>query len=196
MLDNREISKVFCIFRMAGGEVFKWAKAHKLSNKYDKRERNAERHNSFQLPKCGIQREVGIFGNKAIYWYDRKVLSFEFVWWSPYEWLDTGAMVRNYGKEAAKVLGAEKYIYYIQQPTKSKARGEKVEPYCYFTQFVVKAETPPEEEALIKVWDILSNAAIEGEECGEYRYNRYDRGDAPTARTQKRLAIKRKKEAV
>ena len=174
-----------------GGD-FKWTKAHQVKNIYDKRVRNSERHNSFQLPKCGIQWQAAKFANRAIYYYDRKVLSFEFVWWSPYEWLDSAAMVRRYGKEAARILGTEKYLYYIQQPTKSKARVERVEPYCYFTQFVVKVETPPEEDTMRQVWDVLSNAAIEGEECGEYRYNRYDRGDTPRDRTAVKLAKKRK----
>lgn len=172
-------------------QVFKWAKAHNKKHR-DKWVYKTERHNNFHLPMCGIKGSSQTFSNNAVYYYDRKVLSFEFIWWSPFEWLDSREMIKRYGPKAAEVLGADKFLYYIQQPTKSKARGERKEPYIFFTQFVIKAEEPPEEDRMKEAFEILTNAAIEGEECGEYRYNRFDRSSAPTDRTASKLAYRRK----
>ena len=46
----------------------------------------------------------------------------------------------------------------------------------------------------MKAWDILCEAPVEGEECGEYKYRRFDQGATPIGRTSSRLNHRRKKE--
>lgn len=175
-------------------QEFKWAKAHQKKHRGEWAYKT-ERHNSFHLPMCGIKGASQTFSNNAVYYYDRQVLSFEFIWWSPYEWLDTRTMVKETGPKVAGILGTDKFLYYIQQPTRSKARGERKEPFIYFTQYVVKVETPPDEETMKRAFEVLSSAVVEGEECGEYRYNRFDRSAAPTDRTASKLAHRKRQAA-
>lgn len=171
-------------YRKAG--EFKWTKEHKDPNKYWKYK--TERHNIMRLP--GVGNGSGL-NNEVVYWYDRKVLSVAFVWSTEYEWLDTRRMRLDSGRKANDLLGGGRFLYYVEQPTKRRKNGST--GYVYFQQFTKRMETPPEEDIMKEVFEVLSNSAIEGEECGDYKISRFDAGAAPVARRAETLQKKRRK---
>ena len=177
-------------------ETFKWAKAH-TPQQPDRRTLKKERYNIFHLPECNAVKPSGALYNGIVYYYERKVLSVEILWWSPYEWLDTVAMRKETGERLRALLNGGKYLYYIQQPVgvRGGKKENRLQPYTFFQQFVIRSEEPPAEETLKEVFNIITNSPIEGEECGDYKNNRYDQGATPLSRTTKRLAFHRKKRA-
>ena len=156
-----------------------------------------ERYNTFHLPECNAVRPAGALYNRIVYYYDRKVLSVEILWWSPYEWLDTVAMRKETGEKIRSLLNGGKYLYYIQQPARVRGgkKESRLQPYTFFQQLVTQVDEPPAEETLKEVFDIITNSPIEGEECGDYKINRFDQGATPLTRTAKRLDARKKKRA-
>lgn len=172
-------------------EDFSWARSHKNRGKAAEG-RVRENSNRFYYP--GLTEKVGKSFSRhrssAVYNYDKEVLSFEVLRYSPFEWHDTRRMRNITGRKLGELLGADKWLYYTDQPMKSRTGNGK---NVYFQQFCCKHGIPTDEE-LMKAWDILCEAPVEGQECGEYKYRRFDQGATPIGRTSSRLNHRRKKE--
>ena len=181
---------------MADRKNFKWSKSHikKSSVKWDYK---TERHNVFKFPECNAERGAGGLQNGAVYYYDRKVISLELMWWSPYEWLDTVAMRKETEERLTALLGGGKHLYYVQQPCRIRGgrKETRKDPYIFFQQYTAISEEPPADEALIEAFNILCGSPIEGEPTGQYKYNRYDQGGAPNDRTQVKLKRRKDRQA-
>ena len=141
-------------------------------------------NNKYYYPELDGRTEFTFNRNSSFaeYNYDKGTLSFE-VWnCTPFEWHNTEAMRKERGSELARITGADRWLYYSDQPVKSRhVKGRRV----YFQQFVIKSDFPSE-RMLKEAWDILSAEPIEGEESGDYKYRRSDAGQTPLQRTYKK----------
>ncbi len=111
---------------------------------------------------------------------------------SPYEWHDTHAMYQNTGRTVASALKAPKWLYYTEQPSKARDGSRR---NVYFQQFCARLEEKPKDEDLIAIYGLMQDAPVEGEECGEYKVNRFDAGAAPRGRGKVEMQKKRRKAA-
>lgn len=163
---------------------FTWTKNHTVNEK--RPVKNADRTNRFVYPSISDNYTL-ISG--AMYNYNKGVLNIELTQHTPFEWLDTRRMRNEVGRKVAEVLGAKKWLYYADQPVGStRGRG-----YCHFQQFCTQTGIPKDED-LVKVYEILRDGAIEGEECGEFKRRNYNSGAVPLRRDYNTLAKKRKRQ--
>ena len=164
--------------------MWRWAKSNK--------KKDGVNHYYFP-PAVGNIASKNYLGINCATWYrDKGVLSLEVTLATPFEWHNTRAMSTETGRTLAETLGVTNYLYYTQQPSRGKKsfKGH----ILYFQQFCAKTETPPTDATLHKLWDILQEAPIEGEECGEYKYLVSKAGTAPIDRTREKLLRRKAKQ--
>ena len=167
-------------------EDFTWTHNHTV-----KRQRgpvNPDRTNRFVLPSIS---DNHIHKSGAIYNYKSGVLDIELIQYTPFEWLDTRRMRNEVGRRAAGVFGADRWLYYTEQPVKSKYYNDGRQ--VYFQQLCLKTDLPSDEK-LIEAYNILKDGAIEGEECGDFKVRHYNSGAVPLGRDYNSLTKKRKRQ--
>ena len=140
--------------------------------------------NKYYFPDLSGNEDLKFSRNSsyAEYNYDKRTLSFEVWTCTPFEWHNREALRKQRGSELARITGADRWLYYSDQPVKSRHEKDR---RIYFQQFVIISDFPSE-EMLKEAWEVLNSEPIESEEVGEYKYRRSDAGQTPLLRTYKK----------
>lgn len=166
-------------------ELFRWATSNEEGRYKGKLKVTGSNH--FYFPSASGTLNQNYLGqNCAVYYRATGVISMEISLVTPYEWHNTQAMTRQTGAALAELFGGGKYLYYTDQPVKGR-RGATKGTNLYFQQFCTKVGEPPKPETLIRAWEIMQEAPIEGAVCGEYKYHNCRAGTTPKDRTYKKL---------